>query len=65
MECSNGDELMTIEIVKKKIIYRCNVCHKVFEKIEPKTIQCLVIHPAGTCCHYGEIELDEAKITVA
>ena len=39
------------------IRYRCEVCGRVFEKTEPKLLNCLVIHEPGSCCHHGEKEV--------
>lgn len=39
------------------IRYQCEVCGRVFEKTEPKLLNCLVIHEPGSCCHHGEKEV--------
>jgi rubredoxin len=48
---------MTIQIIPNIIRYTCSICGKIFEKEEPKRIQCLVMHPPGTCCHLHEKEI--------
>jgi hypothetical protein len=39
--------------------YTCPVCHDTYERQNPKTIQCLVIHSPGSCCHYGEKKISD------
>jgi hypothetical protein len=38
--------------------YKCKVCNKWFAYNIPK-ISCTVYHPPGTCCHYGDTEIEE------
>lgn len=37
-----------------KWVYYCGPCRKWFHK---GSLKCLMAHPEGHCCHYGEIEL--------
>lgn len=37
-------------------VYTCPRCGRRFERDEPATVRCAVVHVGG-CCHYGEREL--------
>ena len=50
------------DIERRVIRYRCEICECVFEKLEPKVLECRVIHLAGQCCHYGEKLIEEAHV---
>jgi hypothetical protein len=44
-------------------LYRCGRCSKVFSgQVGRSRISCLVPHPPGSCCHYGERELNEQEL---
>lgn len=40
-------------------VYKCSVCHKRFKSPSGGRIICGVMHPIGTCCHYGDEEIKE------
>jgi len=41
-------------------IYRCPICEGVFQEQTSKVrISCLVNHPPGSCCHFGEKVITE------
>jgi hypothetical protein len=39
-------------------IYKCDGCRNFYSSQVGRTrVSCAVMHPPGTCCHYGEIEV--------
>ncbi len=44
------------------VFYHCSVCDENFVVHEPKVMRCLVAHPPGTCCHFGEKPISEEEI---
>ena len=51
-----GEGGTVIQQPVRVIRYKCPVCGKTFTRRDPPSLTCLVIHPEGTCCHYGEEE---------
>lgn len=43
-------------------IYRCGVCRHFFRRGARMHVSCCVMHEPGTCCHYGDVILDEAQV---
>ena len=45
---------------RERIVYHCRICQKWYEKQTGIiTLSCAVSHSPGTCCHYGEYEMEE------
>lgn len=42
--------------------YTCNICKQTFERVFPRCIMCMVIHPPGTCCHYGDTVITKRQL---
>lgn len=42
-------------VITSGLIYWCKTCDKWFHR---GSLTCLVNHPEGQCCHYGDIQLD-------
>ena len=42
-------------------IYRCSVCNNIYRANQAGNhrINCLVNHPPGSCCHFGEQIIDK------
>ncbi len=41
-------------------VYKCSICGKTY--CNPKIAKsCLVLHPEGQCCHYGEEEIANSE----
>lgn len=41
-------------------VYWCPKCYKWFRK---NNLNCLVLHPEGQCCHYGDTKVEMVEIT--
>lgn len=57
---------MTIFSVRETtllLIYKCPICGLIFRRQTGDVIvRCAVNHAPGTCCHYGETQINESKI---
>lgn len=53
---------MTILQEQRTERYTCNICKQTFERTFPRSIVCLVIHPPGTCCHYGDTVITKRQL---
>ena len=42
--------------------YHCDTCGETFERVYPRRITCLVIHPPGGCCHYGDAVVTKRQL---
>lgn len=42
--------------------YTCDNCGETFERTFPRKIQCLVNHPFGQCCHYGDTVITRRQL---
>lgn len=42
--------------------YTCDKCGETFERVFPRTLVCLVIHPPNTCCHYGDTVITKRQL---
>lgn len=42
--------------------YTCNICKQTFERVFPRVLACVVIHPPGTCCHYGDTVITRRQL---
>ena len=45
-------------------IYRCPKCNDVYKaQTGAIRISCAVMHPPGSCCHYGEVSVTDEQLS--